>query len=82
MNSALEQVVAREQRSVEGFYIEANDLAHVTFPEALLRPSITIAVSAAHHRYSDAAWGTLTLLVVLLDSSGPQQTAGASRPHG
>jgi len=43
--------------------------------EALLRPSVTLAISAAHHRYPAAAWGTLTLLVVLLDSSGPQKTA-------
>jgi hypothetical protein len=82
LQTALEQVVAREQRGVEGFYIEATHLAHLTFPEALLRPSITIAVSAAHHRYPEAAWGTLTLLVVLLDSSAPQQTAGATPPHG
>jgi hypothetical protein len=82
LNSALEQVVAREQRSVEGFYIEATDLAHVSYPDALLRPTVTIAVSAAHHRYPEAAWGTLTLLVVVLESSAPQRIAGASVPHG
>jgi hypothetical protein len=82
LQTALEQVVNREQRDVEGYYIEANDLAHVTFPEALLRPSVTLAISAAHHRYPDAAWGTLTLLVVLLESSGPQHTALLAKPHG
>jgi hypothetical protein len=82
LQTALEQVVSRVQQGVEGFYIEANDLAHVTFPQALLRPSVTLAISAAHHRYPDAAWGTLTLLVVLLESSGPQRTATISKPHG
>jgi hypothetical protein len=77
LQNALQQVVNREQRGVEGFYIEANDLDYVTFPEALLRPSVTIGLSAAHHRYPDAAWGTLTMLVVVLDSSGAQRTASA-----
>lgn len=82
LQTALEQVVNRVERDVEGYYIEATDLAHVTFPEALLRPSVTLAISAAHHRYPDAAWGTLTLLVVLLESRGPQRTAAISQPHG
>ena len=77
---ALEEVVARAQHSVEGYYIEATDLDHVTLPDALLRPSVTLAISAAHHRYPKAAWGTLTVLVVLLDSSGPQKTAAATSP--
>lgn len=82
LQTAMEQVVSRAQRGVEGYYIEANDLNHVTFPEALLRPSVTLAISAAHHRYPDAAWGTLTLLVVLLESSGPARTATLGKPHG
>jgi hypothetical protein len=82
LQTALEQVVARAQHGVEGYYIEATDLDHVTLPEALLRPSVTLAISAAHHRYPAAAWGTLTLLVVLLDSSGPQKTAQVlTTPH-
>ena len=84
LQTALEQVVARAQHGVEGYYIEATDLDHVDLPEALLRPTVTLAVSAAHHRYPEAAWGTLTLLVVLLDSSGAQKTAQAvttSRVH-
>lgn len=79
---ALEQVVAREQHGVEGYYIEANDLNYVSFPEALLRPQVTIAVSAASHRYPEAAWGTLTVLVVVLESSAPQQTAAITKPKG
>lgn len=78
LQAALQRVVSREQRGVEGFYIEANDMDYVTFPEALLRPSVTIAISAAHHRYPEAAWGTLTLLVVVLDSNGAQRTAQVS----
>jgi hypothetical protein len=82
LNDAMQQVVERVQRGVEGYYIEASDLDHVSLPEALLRPSVTIAVSAAHHRYPQAAWGTLTLLVVVLESSGPQRTASLPRTPG
>lgn len=77
LSLALHQVVERELHSVEGFFIEATDVDHVTVPEALLRPQVKLAVSAAHHRYPQAAWGTLTLLIVVLDSTRPQQTARA-----
>jgi uncharacterized protein YkwD len=82
LNDALQQVVNRSGRSIEGYFIEATDLDYVTLPEPLLRPSVTLALSATHHRYPDAAWGTLTVLVVILDSSGPQKTATLSRPPG
>jgi hypothetical protein len=81
LQTAMEEVVGRAQHGVEGYYIEATDLDHVALPDALLRPSVTLAISAAHHRYPKAAWGTLTVLVVLLDSSGPQKTAQAPSLH-
>ena len=81
LQEAMEQMVSRAQQGVEGYYIEANDLDHIVFPEALLRPSVTLAISAAHHRYPQAAWGTLTLLVVLLDSAA-QKTATRGKPPG
>ncbi len=44
LQSAMEEVVARAQHGVEGYYIEATDLDHVTLPDALLRPSVTLAI--------------------------------------
>lgn len=82
LQTALEQVVDRAERDVEGYYIEASDLDHVTFPEALLRPVVKLAIAAAHHRYPDAAWGTLTLLVVLFESRGRERTASVAKPGG
>jgi hypothetical protein len=82
LNDALQQVVNRSGRSVEGYFIEATDLDYATFPEPLLRPSVTLALSATHHRYPEAAWGVLTVLIVILDSSGPQKTATLSRSPG
>jgi hypothetical protein len=82
LQTALERAVDRVERDVEGYYIEASDLEHVVFPDALLRPSVTLAVSAAHHRYPDAAWGTLTLLVVLFESRGRERTASVEKPGG
>jgi uncharacterized protein YkwD len=81
LSTALHQVVEREQHGVEGFYIEATDVDHVTVPEALLRPQVKLAISAAHHRYPDAAWGTLTMLVVVLESTARHQTAQAPVHH-
>ena len=81
LQTALQQVVSHTQHGVEGYYIEATDVDHVNLPAALLRPQVTIAISAAHHRYPQAAWGTLTLLVAVLDSAGAQKTAAlATRP--
>jgi hypothetical protein len=82
LNDALQQVVNRSGRSVEGYFIEATDLDYVTLPEPLLRPTVTMALSATHHRYPDSAWGTLTVLVVILESSGPQKIATLSRSPG
>jgi hypothetical protein len=81
LNLALHQVVERTLHGAEGFYIEATDIDHVTVPEALLHPQVKLAISAAHHRYPDAAWGTLTMLIVVLESSGRQQTARAAAHH-
>lgn len=81
LNLALHQVVERTLRGAEGFYIEATDVDHVTVPEALLRPQVKLAISAAHHRYPNAAWGTLTMLIVVLESSQRQQTAQAAAHH-
>ena len=75
LQTALQQVVARSQHGVEGYYIEATDVDHVNLPEALLRPQVTLAISAAHHRYPQAAWGTLTLLVVVTESTTRERTA-------
>jgi hypothetical protein len=68
-------VMNRVKHGVEGFYIEATSFDQLTLPEALLRPNVTIAVSAAHHRYPKAAWGTLMLLVVVLEGPAPERMA-------
>jgi hypothetical protein len=81
LDTAMHRVVERTAHGVEGYYIEATDIDHITLPDALLRPQVTLAISAAHHRYPKAAWGTLTLLVLVLDSSKAQRTAQAESPH-
>jgi hypothetical protein len=79
---AMQRVVNRTVSGVQGYAVEATDLDHVELPEALLRPQVKLGLGATHHRYPNAAWGTLVVLVVVLDAPAPQQTAShvARRP--
>jgi hypothetical protein len=78
LQDAMETVARGGEPGVQGFYVEVTDVEHIVFPPALLQPVVTLAVSAAHHRYPEAAWGTLTLLVVLVNS--PEVTVAGSVP--
>jgi hypothetical protein len=80
LNLAMQRVVETRLGSVQGLYIEATDLDHLNVPQDLLGPNLTIAISAAHHRYPHAAWGTLTFLVVVLDGGSSKKMAGTLPP--
>jgi hypothetical protein len=77
---AMQRVVNRTISGVEGYAVEATDLDHVELPAALLRTQLKLALGATHHRYPTAAWGTLVVLVVVLDASPPQLTASSRTP--
>lgn len=81
LQTAMQNVLHLAPGGVQGFSIEATDLSYVELPEALLRPQVTIALGAAHHRHPEAAWGSLVVLVVVLESSARPQTASAASVH-
>lgn len=59
------------RRSVNGWILEARDLAELRFPEALLaRDPVEIAIGVSHHKPAGEAWGRYVILVVAAEPAG------------
>jgi len=58
------------RRSVNGWFVDARDLAQISFPEDLLdRDQVEVAIGVSHHQPSGEAWGRYVVLIV---AAGPE----------
>jgi hypothetical protein len=70
MNDLLRQSSQVLGRSVNGWFVDAHDLDHIGFPEALLeRDVVEVAVGISHHKAEGEAWGSWVVLIV---AAGPE----------
>jgi hypothetical protein len=58
-------------RSVNGWFLDARDLARISFPEPLLeRDHVEIAIGVSHHKPAGEAWGRYVVLIVAAGAEG------------